>query len=159
MNFSDFFWEVKERNVEIDFDQSQAPSSPRLANEAMFHLPLIAITVLVISKGQIKPTVSELGQLVGECFESAFTGFKGSAQHLGWSATLRVRTVQALTFLEAADLAAVDPGTGKISATAAGREVIQRALMAGDDLASSLVAIERSYRNIRVDRQLRSGLL
>jgi hypothetical protein len=38
----------------------------------------------------------------------SFYGFKGSAQHLGWSANLRIRTIKAVNFLEATKLIEVN---------------------------------------------------
>lgn len=159
MNFLEFFSEVERTEVEVTFDFTHMSPPARLSNEAMFHLPLIAITVLMIAKGRVKPAVDEIGQLIGECFEQTFPGFRGSAQHLGWSASLRVRTVQALTFLEQAGLVEIDEPSKKISATNVGRSVIERAIAIGGELASNLIVMERSYRNIRIDRQLRLGLV
>lgn len=157
MNFSEFFERVRVDGLEIEFDHRTPATAARLNNEALFHLPLIAITVLMISKGHIKPTVDGLGQLVGDCFERTFSGFRGSAQHLGWSASLRVRTVQALAFLEQAGLVDIQAPSAKVAATALGRKVLGRALSAGGDLAQNLILIERSYRNVKVDRQLSLG--
>ena len=155
MRFSDFFNQIRASEIEVEFDYAHESPPPRLSNEAMFHLPLIAITILMMAKGHVKPAVDEIGQLVGDCYEQTFPGFRGSAQHLGWSASLRVRTVQALAFLENARLVEVDSASKRISVTSIGRAVIDRAISAGGDLASNLVAVERSYRNIRIERQLR----
>jgi len=155
MKFSDFFNQIRVHDIEVAFDYALESPPPRLSNEAMFHLPLIAITILMISKGHVKPAVEEIGQLVGDCFERTFPGFRGSAQHLGWSASLRVRTVQALAFLEQSALVEVEAPARKIVATPLGRAVIDRAVAMGGDLASNLVVVERSYRNIRIERQLR----
>lgn len=157
MNISEFFDRVRAERLEIDFDHRTPAAVARLSNEALFHLPLIAITVLMLAKGHIKPRVEEIGQLVGDCFERTFSGFRGSAQHLGWSASLRVRTVQALAFLEQAGLVEIERPSAKIVATALGRRVLERALGAGGDLAHNLILVERSYRNVKVDRQLSLG--
>ncbi|MGY0652640.1 hypothetical protein ACW7GZ_12435 [Luteimonas sp. A537] len=154
MNAFEFFEKVRAEGLEVEFDHRTPAPPARLGNEALFQLPLIAITVLMISKGQAKPGVNELGQLVGDCFERTFSGFLGSAQHLGWSASLRVRTVQALAFLEQAALVEVQSPEAKVVATPLGRKVLDRALEAGGDLAHNLVLVERSYRNVRVARQL-----
>lgn len=155
MRFTEFFERVESEGLEIQFDRDTAAKPIRLSNEALFHLPLIAITVLMISRGRHKPRVDELGQLVGECFERTFSGFRGSAQHLGWSAALRVRTVQALAFLEETGLVVVDEFRVLVSITPAGKRVLSRALSAAGDLAHNLVLVERSYRNIRSDRQFK----
>ena len=155
MKAAEFFERIRMEGIEIDFDyRSEAPPA-RLSNEAMFHLPLIAIAILMMAKGQVKPSVDGIGQLVGDCYEQSFPGFRGSAQHLGWSAALRVRTVQALTFLEQACLVEIESVTKKIEVTSLGRAVVDRAISLGGDLASNLVLVERSYRNIRAERQLR----
>lgn len=159
MRFSEFFAEVKSRGIEVQFDSASPTLPQRLSNEALFHLPLIAITVLMMTKGHVKPGTDELGQLVGDCFERVFPAFRGSAQHLGWSASLRVRTVQAVSFLEQANLVEVDAQTRKISSTGVGRKVLDRALSQTDDLAETLAEVERSFRNIRAERQLRLGAL
>lgn len=157
MNYEAFFQEVKESGVEISFDNRRAAPSTRLSNEALFHLPLLAITILLLSKGKRKPRVNQIGQIVGECFERTFAGFKGSSQHLGWSANLRVRTVRALTFLEAAGLVSVSGN--RAAATENGKRVLREALKdEHSDLNFNLRLVERAYRDISVERQLSLGL-
>lgn len=157
MNYEDFFQEVNESGIELSFDNTESSPPARLSNEALFHLPLLAITILVLAKNKRKPKAHQIGQLVGECFERTFTGFKGSSQHLGWSANLRVRTVRALTFLEAAGL--VDVGVNRVSATEKGRRVLRDALSdQHSDLNFTLRLIERVYRDISVERQLSLGI-
>src|SRR5688572_23353906 len=143
MKFSEFFEAIKDEGLEVQFDHSAKIEPVRLNNEAMFHLPLIAITVLMLSKGRSKPKVDILGQLIGECFEQTFSGFRGSAQHLGWSAALRLRTVQALTFLEASGLVVVRSGDKSVVATEEGQRVIQVALRDSSDLAIALYGLDR----------------
>lgn len=158
MNFETFFSEVRKAGLELSFDNPEQTSTPRLSNEALFHLPLLAITILMLAKNKRKPRIDELGQLVGECFERTFVGFKGSSQHLGWSANLRVRTVRALTFLETAGLVTVEGHTKRMGITPSGKTVIAAALAQDSDLTYTLRVVERSYRNISVERQLSLGL-
>lgn len=158
MNFENFFKEVRKEGLELSFDNPSYGSTSRLSNEALFHLPLLAITILILAKDRRKPKIEELGQLIGECFERSFSGFKGSSQHLGWSANLRVRTVRALTFLETANLVSMNENRGRISITPAGKRVIDAALSKQSGLTYTLHLIERSYRNISVERQISLGL-
>jgi hypothetical protein len=156
MNYDTFFNDVARRHVELHFDNPRAVAPTRLSNEALFHLPLLAITILVLAKGRRKLNANELGQLVGECFERTFVGFKGSSQHLGWSANLRVRTVRALTFLETAQLIAVN--LNRVTVTETGKQVLERVFSKEhSDLTFNLRLIERSYRDISVERQLSLG--
>jgi len=126
-----------------------------LGNDALFQLPLIALVILVLAKDKRKPKVSELGQFVGETLEGSMPGFKGSSQQLGWSATLRIRTVTALNFLDYVGLVSIENDRGRVNITELGKKVIIRATtLQADDLAYNLSQIERTYRNICVARQL-----
>jgi hypothetical protein len=113
---------------------------------------------LTLSRLSRKPRTFEIGQMVGDCIERTFTSFKGSTQRLGWSANLRIRTAEALTFLETGCLVEVDE-KGVISATKVGRDIILSAHKAEDDLSYTLGVIERSYRDICGERRSRLELL
>jgi len=154
MDYDGFFKAVREKKIKLRFEDGKDTHPTRLSNEALFHLPLLAVTILLLAKDRRKPRVDEIGQLIGECFERTFVGFKGSSQHLGWSANLRVRTVRALTFLETAGLVEVDKNTERVIASKKGKPVIDRALQQDSDLSYTLKALERSYRNISVEKQM-----
>jgi hypothetical protein len=157
MNYESFFQEIRKSHIELSFDNPQFTPPPRLSNEALFHLPLLAITILILAKDRRKPKTNQIGQLVGECFERTFVGFKGSSQHVGWSANLRMRTVRALTFLEAARLVVVE--SSRVAVTENGRKILRAALgNEHSDLAFNLRLIERAYRDISVERQISLGL-
>lgn len=155
MSVEDFFAEAERLNLRVDMHDSDSPSlGQTLSNEALFQLPLLAMTVLALAKSRSKPRLSEIGQLVGECLERTVVGFKGSSQYIGWSANLRIRTIKALTFLEATGLALVDSRTRDIAATPLGRAVYDRALEEESPLALSLRVIELSYQNIRAEARI-----
>lgn len=158
MDYETFFEEVRSRNVALHYDGQGASHPPKLSNEALFHLPLLAVTILMLAKDRRKPPVDEIGQLVGECLERSFPGFKGSSQHLGWSANLRMRTVRALTFLETAGLVDVDQRKRRIVIADSGKTVVKSALTKNSDLAYTLRLIERHYRNISAEKQISLGL-
>lgn len=154
MNFDSFFEKVKESKAIIEIEQESANESNLLNNEALFQLPLISLIVLLLAKDRRKPFVSEIGQLVGESIEDSMYGFKGSSQHIGWSANLRVRTVKAISFLEQANLIIIENRKGRVQITDLGRKVINHAINKDDNLAWNLTKISRSYRNICVSKQL-----
>ena len=157
MNYESFFQEIRKSGIELSFDNPELKDPTRLSNEALFHLPLLAITILVLAKDRRKPRTNQIGQLVGECFERTFLGFKGSSQHVGWSANLRVRTVRALTFLETAKLVVIEED--RVTATDPGRKVLKAALLdEHSDLAYTLRQLERAYRDISVEKQISLGL-
>lgn len=152
MNFDSFF--LKHSDYALTLPVSEGRRA-EIGNDALFQLPLIALVILILAKDRRKPKVSEIGQFVGETLEGSMPGFKGSSQQLGWSATLRIRTVTALNFLDYVGLVSIENDRGRIAITDLGKKVIGRATASqADDLAYNLAQIERTYRNICVARQL-----
>ncbi|QJC77727.1 hypothetical protein [Pseudomonas umsongensis] len=154
MNFDSFFESVEDRGIVLSVSDSEYGGQQFLSNEALFQLPLICFIVLLMAKDKRKPKVSEVGRLVGESIEDGMPGFKGSAQHIGWSANLRVRTVKAITFLESTSLIDVNNRQGRLVITELGKKLIARAMERDDDLSYNLAQIARAYRNICVAKQL-----
>jgi predicted transcriptional regulator len=154
MNFEKFFEKISLSERNIKFDHNELNKSHLLNNEALFQLPLISLIILLMAKDRRKPCVSEIGQLVGESIETSMSGFKGSAQHIGWSANLRVRTVKAISFLENAQLIEIPNNKGKVKITELGKKVINRALNQDDILAYNLAEISKAYRNLCVSKQI-----
>lgn len=157
MDFDKCKQEAARSKIFIAFETSDRGPS-LLSNEALFHIPLLAAVVLTLACLSRKPRTTEIGQLVGECIERTFTNFKGSSQRLGWSANLRVRTVAALAFLEAASLVNV-ADKGIIAATDLGRMTIKSAFAEDDDLSFTLMTVERSYQDICGERRSQLELL
>ncbi|MFC5694860.1 hypothetical protein ACFPU0_04715 [Pseudomonas sp. GCM10022186] len=137
-----------------------APRSRKdvLQNESLFHMPLIALTILMLSKGKAKPRLDEIGMLVGVCFERSLATFNGSSQELGWSANLRIRTVKALTFLEAADLVTTNKSTSRLEATDNGKKIIDSIIREETKLCVCLLSIQRAYRNVCKERAAEAKL-
>ncbi len=159
MNFESFFHHLQNNVITLPLSsQEKSEQYNLLDNEALFQLPLISIIILVLAKDKRKPKVAEVGQLVGECIESSFLGFKGSTQHIGWSANLRIRTVKSMSFLENTGLITINNRKDRLHITELGKKVIDRANAWDENLEYNLSLISRSYRNICVSRQLDSEL-
>jgi len=162
VNFDEFFRQAGELNIRMrsGSDSDESYRTPLLSNEALFQLPFLAMVILVVSKGTRKPAMAEVGRLVGECLQRTLVGFKGSSQDIGWSANLRIRTVKALTFLEVSRLAEVNARSKTISVTERGRAVLNFAMREGNsgNLADTLRVIERNYRNISAEAQIKLEL-
>jgi len=159
MNFESFFHRLQNNVITLPLSsQEKSEQYNLLDNEALFQLPLISIIILVLAKDKRKPKVAEVGQLVGECIESSFLGFKGSTQHIGWSANLRIRTVKSMSFLENTGLITINNRKDRLHITELGKKVIDRANAWDENLEYNLSLISRSYRNICVSRQLDSEL-
>jgi hypothetical protein len=155
MSAADFFSEARRLSLKLKVSADGPSPAHTLDNEALFQLPLLAMTILGISKGLSKPELPEIGQLVGECLERTVTGFKGSSQDIGWSGNLRIRTIKALTFLESTGQITIDDATRRISATDLGKKVYNVAINGDGLLAVSLKTIELSYQYIRDEARVR----
>lgn len=158
MNFDTFFDRVSQQPSSIHVIEYKVKDQ-LLNNEALFQLPLISLIILLMAKDKRKPNISEIGQLVGECIEASMPGFRGSAQHIGWSANLRIRTVKALSFLEMAKLIIINNRDKKLQITDLGKKVIGHAMSRDDNLSYNLAQLSRAYRNISVSRKLDLELL
>lgn len=154
MMANEFFDQLSRLDLRLNLPPEQTVISTSLSNEALFQIPLLAMTILAITKGTSKPQLPELGQLVGECLERTVAGFKGSSQDIGWSGNLRIRTIKALTFLEATNQVSVDKATRRISATELGKKVYQNAILGEGPLAISMKTIEQSYQYIRDENRV-----
>jgi hypothetical protein len=154
MNFESFFDQIEKRNVKVGVELTVRQSHNLLDNEALFQLPLISLIILLMAKDKRKPWIAEIGQMVGESIEASMPGFKGSAQHIGWSANLRVRTVKALTFLEHTKLVEIHNRKGRIKITDIGKKIINTTMSRDDNLSYNLAEIARAYRNICISKQL-----
>jgi hypothetical protein len=155
MTSATFFKEAKHLNTELKLSVNAPPLSHSLDNEALFQLPLLAMTVLAMSKSLSKPQLPEIGQLVGECLERTVAGFKGSSQGIHWSGNLRIRTIKALTFLETTGQVVIDDTTRRIIATDLGKAVYRGAVEGDGLLAMSMRTIELSYQYIRDEARAR----
>jgi hypothetical protein len=156
MNYDQFFEEAAKRKLHLTTPEQPSDYRSTLDNEALFQLPLLAMVILTLAKGNSKPRMAELGQLVGECLERTVAGFKGSSQDIGWSANLRIRTIKALTFLERAGLAHVEERTTLVLATPSGRKIFDAVLAEDTLLSHAVMTLERSYENIRAEKRVRS---
>jgi hypothetical protein len=159
MNFENFFIEAESKDSGIDFPFSSQNETHFLDNEALFQLPLISLIVLTIASCKRKPIISELGQLVGESIESVFTGFKGSARHLGWSALLRIRTVKSVSFLEVSGFVEIRKIDSRLAATEKGKRLLKNVLSKDNELSSHLLELKDAFSVVHKDSQNETKLI
>lgn len=130
MSLNEFFKEAEKLNIHLRISVAESVPAHSLNNEALFQLPLLAMTILALSKGNSKPVLSEIGQLVGECLERTVAGFKGSSQD-------------------------IDEHTRRISATELGRKIYSGATKGDSPLAHSMKTIELSYKYLLDESKIR----
>jgi hypothetical protein len=113
--------------------------------DALFHLPLLALAVMVIARHAAFRTIA-LGRTVAALLVEHFSGLRTSPHGLETSITLRRRCADALAFLEAAGLTAVtDDSLRFVSLTASGKDRLDLALRDTTDLGMFVRQLRRSH--------------
>ncbi|HAU0839799.1 TPA: hypothetical protein ACT9A3_002998 [Legionella pneumophila] len=135
--------------------RSEIKYSP-LENDALFHLPFLAMAILAICKNRkYQPETGSIGEIMGIVFERTFVAFKSSKQMLSWSANLRARIVKAIIFLETAQLANVSDK--HIISTQIGKRLINKVFVESTPLGLAIRGIERNYRDLMEEIQMRKS--
>ncbi|MEJ1961770.1 MAG: hypothetical protein WDO56_09560 [Gammaproteobacteria bacterium] len=116
--------------------------------DALFHLPLLALTVMIIARrSPFKTTL--LGHRVGMLLVEHFNALNGAASVLEASITLRRRCADALAFLEVAGLAAVSRDRERIvSLTPAGKTHLDRSGHEVSDLGLLIRRLKTSQERL-----------
>lgn len=134
--------------AQVRLKLEEAPDLSTRRPDALFHLPLLALTVLTIASTYRDgvPT-SEIGTWCALTIQRAFTGLDLSPQRLRFSVVLRKRCADALVFLEGAGLTEVSRGANRlVSATSAGRDLVRKAAAEPESEAGVLVrGLTRSF--------------
>ena len=111
-----------------------APGRAPEAIDALFHLPLLALAVMVIARRKPFRTVA-LGRNVAMLLVEHFAALRRSPHGLETSLTLRRRCADALAFLEAAGLAMISRDPQRIiTLTQDGKNHLDRAARDTTDL-------------------------
>lgn len=145
-SFESFVQKAVAAHVQLPFEQDSDLSTRR--PDALFHLPLIALTILTISAARRDgvPT-AEVGTWAALTIQRTFNGLHVSAQRLRFSVVLRKRCAEALVFLEGAGLGTVTgTGTRIIHASATGKDLLRKLATDPESDAGVLVrGLTRSY--------------
>lgn len=158
MDYDEFFRQAEELTPNFDSLSDDVKPYKPLSNDALFHIPLLAISILSLCKIKGKFTIPEVGQVIGECFERTLPGFKGSAQLLEWSSNLRVRTITALCFLEESRLIEVSETSDKnVVATKQGRKLVDRVVQENSELSYVISKLQRNYNLLKKENNIELG--
>lgn len=112
--------------------------------DALFHLPLLALAMMVVGK-RIPFRTTALGRSVAMLLTEHFSALRRSPRSLETSLTLRKRCADALAFLEAAGIAVVSPDAKReVTLTQDGKRQLDRASRAANDLGLLVRGLDRS---------------
>lgn len=117
--------------------------------DALFHLPLLALAVMVIARRTPFRTVA-LWRNIAMLLVEHFSALRCSPHGLETSLTLRRRCADALAFLEAAKLAAVSPDSRReVTLTQQGKHHLDRAAREENDLGLLIRGLARNQERIK----------
>lgn len=120
------------------------------AMDALFHLPLLALSMMVIARHTRFRTVA-LGRNVAMLLVEHFSALRRSPHGIETSLTLRRRCADALAFLEAAKLVAVSPDSRRdVTLTPEGKRHLDRAAREANDLGLLIRELVRNQERVKV---------
>lgn len=117
--------------------------------DALFHLPLLALTVLVIARKTPFRTMA-LGRSVAMLLVEHFKALQRSPHGLETSLTLRRRCADALAFLEAANLVSISTDSRReITLTTEGKKNLDRGARDPNDLGLLIRELLRNQERVK----------
>lgn len=145
-SLDDFLKAIEESEFVLDVKVDDISSVPK--TEALFHLPLLAISILVVAnRKKNKLLVSDVGYLTGVLLAETFPRLKTAASKLRWSLRMRKQSAEAVFFLESTGLIVVSLDESRsISLTEKGKTALNMAATDSSDLALLISRINRAYR-------------
>jgi hypothetical protein len=127
-NFDKFIQLATQNEVflKLNFGEKRNPDAAG-GPDALFHVPLIALTVLVLAvKSKKSLRVMEAATWLGMVIANVFHGYRGARQNIRWSFVMRQRCVDALSFLELAGFIVItDDDERTIVATDVGKKMVR----------------------------------
>jgi hypothetical protein len=150
MNVDEFLESVSAADLQLSTANVDAP--PVRAPEtidALFHLPLLALAVMIIARQMPFRTVF-LGRSVAMLLIEHFAALRHSPHGLETSLTLRRRCADVLAFLEAAGLATVSQDQERmVTLTLAGKNHIDRRGRDASDLGLLIRQLRITQERVR----------
>jgi hypothetical protein len=150
--------------MDVDaFLESVSASNPRLTAagadavqprapermDALFHLPLLALAVLVIARKTPFRTMA-LGRNVALLLVEHFKALQRSPHSMETSLTLRRRCADALAFLEAANLVSVSADSRReVTLTTEGKKHLDRGARDASDLGLLIRELMRNQERVK----------
>lgn len=149
MDVESFLKSISEADLRLSTTEDRLPSrSAPETIDALFHLPLLALVVMVIATRATLSTVL-LGRKVALLLVEHFSALRRSPHGLETSLTLRRRCADALAYLEAAKLVTVsnDP-TREIALTQVGKNRLEAASRDASDLGLLIRQLRINQRRV-----------
>lgn len=138
--------EIQKSGARLQVDVATARKVPSDL-DVVFHVPLIAITVLVVAQlEKARLTTAELSRWVSGVLSEHCFGASDAIRRFQWSVVLRERSATALLFLEAAGLATVSTDEQRtVTVTEQGKKLLRTAAADEDEWGSLVRGLSKAY--------------
>lgn len=146
-DLDDFIALVSGKNVRLHVESVGAPLRIPGKVDAIFHLPLLSVAIIVAVKmGQVHSF--SVGRCVARLLVEHFGQLRTASNILEWSITLRRRCAEALAFLEATSLVRFDETSRRIDLSAEGKALLARGLRNRNDVGQLVRGLVRSQSRV-----------
>jgi hypothetical protein len=147
---NEFAIQARNAGLHLHIDAQHLDRVARLGNEGLFHVPLLALCILIVSQGKRgELCTADLAAWTGATLGNQFSGIDAARRKLEWSFQHRRRCADALVFLENVGLVTVSEGQGRtVRCTDNGYDFVRRLLHQADETGVFCRSLERSYRTV-----------
>jgi hypothetical protein len=148
-----FIEDARIKDLRLNVAAERLDNAARSRHEGLFHVPLLAICILVVSH-RLTPKLrtSELASWTGATLGHYFYGAQAARRKLEWSLEHRKRCADALLFLENLELATIEEVPERqIRCTQAGLQFLNERTKKPDEIGTMIRGLDRSCRSIDLE--------
>ena len=140
-------------SLRLQIASERLDNAARSQHEGLFHIPLLAICTLVISRRVSSPLrTSELASWTGATLGYHFYGAQAARRKLEWSIPHRRRCADALLFLENLELVKVEEAVERqVKCTSAGLYFLNKRTRKPDEIGTMIRGLDRACRAIELE--------
>jgi len=147
---NEFAIRARDSGLHLHIDAQHLDRVARLGNEGLFHVPLLALCILIVSQGKKgELCTADLAAWTGATLGNHFSGIDAARRKLEWSIQHRRRCADALVFLENVGLVTITQGQDRsVRCTDTGYTFVRKLLQQADETGVFCRSLERSYRAV-----------
>jgi len=147
---NEFVIQARDAGLHLHIDAQHLDRVARLGNEGLFHVPLLALCILIVSQGKKGELCTpDLAAWTGATLGNHFSDIEAARRKLEWSIQHRRRCADALVFLENVGLVTITQGQDRsVRCTDTGYEFVRKLLHQADETGVFCRSLERSYRAV-----------
>lgn len=146
----DFMSAAADAGVQLQVDVNALEATRTAMTDALFHLPLLALCIVVVAGDRRRTPTSQVTALSAGVLCQHFAGLRRATRRLDWSVALRTRCADALAFLEVAGLGrAVGREERIFELTPAGREFLRGALSDSGSIGPLARGLLRAHQHVK----------